>query len=121
VRDALRLNSASHDTAGSAATPGSITLEDAAEDDKVEVQSAAAAAAQNIFSDALAAHDALDFATALPLLKLAGEAGHGASCGYVALYLIEGRATARDMQLAWKWANKGAEMKDADSIGLKAR
>jgi hypothetical protein len=58
----------------------------------------AANAAQAIFNEAMAAHEALDFASALPLFKLAGDSGHGASCGYMALYFIEGRATAIDRQ-----------------------
>jgi hypothetical protein len=76
---------------------------------------------QRIFSDALAAHDALDFAAALPLFKLAGNAGHGPSCGYVALYCIEGRAMVRDTEQAWTWACRGEQLHDAGSIGLKAR
>lgn len=80
-----------------------------------------AAELQRIFSDAVAAHDALDFAAALPLFKLAGNAGHGPSCSYVSLYCIEGRATVRDTEQAWVWACRGEQLRDAGSIGLKAR
>jgi TPR repeat protein len=119
VKNALVIGAGSHNTAGTAATPRSMSLDDPADDDSSAQQSAAAA--QSIFNDALAAHDALDFATALPLFKLAGEAGHGGGCGYVALYLIEGRGAARDSEQAWVWACRGAELRDAGSVGLKAR
>jgi hypothetical protein len=63
-----------------------------------------------VFGDAVAAHDALDFAAALPLFKLAGSSGHGRSCGYVALYCIEGRATVRDKDEASRWMRVLARM-----------
>ena len=119
VKNALVIGAGSHNTAGTAATPRSMSQDDAAADDSAAQQPAAAA--HSIFNDALAAHDALDFATALPLFKLAGEAGHGGSCGYVALYLIEGRGAVRDSEQAWVWACKGAQLQDAGSVGLKAR
>jgi TPR repeat protein len=118
VKNALVIGAGSHNTARTAATPPSMSLDDPADDDISAQQSEAA---QSIFNDALAAHDALDFATALPLFKLAGEAGHGGGCGYVALYLIEGRGAARDSEQAWVWACRGAEQRDAASVGLKAR
>jgi hypothetical protein len=112
---------ASHNAEGSAATRHvpDTDLDDAAAGEHGGRHTAAEV--QRIFSDAVAAHDALDFAAALPLFKLAGSAGHGPSCGYAALYCIEGRATERDKEQAWVWACKGEQLHDADSIGLKAR
>jgi TPR repeat protein len=82
---------------------------------------AAAASQQKLYDEALAYHEALDFPAALPLFKLAGEAGHGPSCGFAALYFIEGRGVCRDCSEAWGWASKGTELQDAGSIGVKAR
>lgn len=127
----LALDGASKCTDGSAATPRSASTEAIHLHVSASVLSdagggsferaAAAVAAQSIFVDAVAAHNQLDFAAAQPLFKLAGEAGHSASCAYLALYFIEGRAVERNSQQAWKWACRGAEMNDADSMGLKAR
>ena len=90
-------------------------------DEHLRASAQIASAGQTIFNEAMAAHEALDFASALPLFKLAGDSGHGASCSYAALYFIEGRGTAIDRQQAWVWACRGAELKDAGSVGLKAR
>ncbi len=126
-----QLDGASKCTDGSAATPRSTSTEAIHLHASANALSdagggsferaAAAVAAQSVYSDAIAAHNQLDFAAALPLFKLAGEAGHSASCAYLALYFIEGRAVERNSQQAWKWACRGAEMNDADSMGLKAR
>ena len=127
----VALDDASHKADESAATPrfartGTSCLDETADGDtdaggRWEDKAAGAGAAQRMFHDAVAAHEQLDFAAAMPLFKLAGEAGHGASCAYLALYLIEGRGCTRDVHKAWAHACKGAELKDADSMGLKAR
>lgn len=127
----VALDDASHKADESAATPrvtrtGTSCLDETADGDtdaggRLGDKAAGAEAAQRVFDDAVAAHEQLDFAAAMPLFKLADDAGHSGSCAYLALYFIEGRGCSRDVHKAWTHACTGAQLKDADSMGLKAR
>jgi TPR repeat protein len=135
VRSALLAAPAPDDVSvcadGSAATPRLTGAEmtwmelsvdkDASAAGRSSKHAAASAAVQRTFDAAVTCHEELDFAAALPLFTLAADARHAASCGYLALYYIEGRGCSRDPALAWTWACRGAEMNDACSMGLKAR